>query len=203
MRLILFGGTFDPIHHGHLILARDALETLAADRVVFIPAAISPHKLALAPSPPDVRRAMVAAAIAGEERFVLDDRELSRPGPSYTYDTVVELRAEWPGAELLYLVGFDNVGALETWYRFHDLEKLVRFIVLRRAGVEASKSSPGLERRVDISSTEIRERVAQGLPISYLVPEPVRGIIEQNQLYRGGLPVAGTNRTPLRGVRGQ
>jgi nicotinate-nucleotide adenylyltransferase len=190
MRLILFGGTFDPIHHGHLVLARDALETLVADRVIFIPAAISPHKLALAPSPPSVRRDMVAAAIAGEERFTLDDRELSRPGPSYTYDTVVELRAEFPGAELLYLVGFDNVAALETWYRYEDLERLARFIVLRRAGVEASAPSPGLERRMDISSTEIRERVARGLPISYLVPEPVRGIIEQNQLYRGGVPAA-------------
>jgi nicotinate-nucleotide adenylyltransferase len=131
---------------------------------------------------------MVAAAIAGEERFTLDERELSRPGPSYTYDTVAGLRAEYPGAELLYLVGFDNVAALETWYRYEDLAKLVRFIVLRRVGVEASIAGPGLERRVDISSTEIRERVAQGRSISYLVPEPVRGIIEQNQLYRGGVP---------------
>jgi nicotinate-nucleotide adenylyltransferase len=190
MRLILFGGTFDPIHHGHLILARDALETLGGERVIFLPAAISPHKLARTPTSPAFRRAMVAAAIAGEERFVLDDRELSRPGPSYTYDTVIELRAEWPGAELLYLVGFDNVAALDTWYRYEELAQLVQFIVLRRAGVEASEVSPGLERRVDISSTEIRERVARGLSISYLVPEPVRAIIEQNQLYRGGLPAA-------------
>jgi nicotinate-nucleotide adenylyltransferase len=190
MRLILFGGTFDPIHHGHLILARDALEALGADRVIFIPAAISPHKLTRIPASPEIRRAMVAAAIAGEERFLLDDRELSRPGPSYTYDTVVELRACWPDAEFLCLVGFDNVPALETWHRYAELEKLVEFIVLRRVGVEASDVLPGLARRLDLSSTEVRERVARGLSISYLVPEPVRGIIDQNQLYRGGNPPA-------------
>src|SRR4051812_39908364 len=104
MRLVLFGGTFDPIHHGHLILARDALETLAADQLIFIPAAISPHKLSRTPAPPEARRAMVAAAIEGEARFLLDDRELTRAGPSYTYDTAAQIHTERPGAELLYLV---------------------------------------------------------------------------------------------------
>ena len=93
MAIGLYGGTFDPIHHGHLILARDALERLGLERVVFIPAAISPHKLDREPSPAPVRRAMVAAAIAGEERFALDDRELHRAGPSFTVDTVEEIRA--------------------------------------------------------------------------------------------------------------
>lgn len=190
MRLVLFGGTFDPIHHGHLILARDALETLQADKVIFIPAAISPHKLFRTPAQPAARREMVAAAIAGEERFLMDDRELSRAGPSFTYDTVVQLRAEWPGAELLYLVGYDNVAALSTWHRYQELEQLVRFVVLHRAGVETARTHPGLERRLDLSSTEIRERVAHGLSIQYLVPERVRGIIEQNQLYRGGITPA-------------
>jgi nicotinate-nucleotide adenylyltransferase len=190
MRLILFGGTFDPIHHGHVILARDALETLAADRVVFLPAAISPHKLSRVPASPEVRREMVAAAIEGEPRFVLDDRELTRAGPSYTFDTVAELHREWPGAELLYLIGFDNVAALHTWHRIAELEQLVRFVVLHRAGVEPARRHPGLERRLDLSSTEIRERVARGLSIRYLVPEPVCAIIEQHHLYRGGFPAA-------------
>src|SRR3954471_4039124 len=145
MRLVLFGGTFDPVHHGHLILARDALETLEAHKVVFIPAAISPHKLFRTPTRPELRREMVAAAIEGEERFVMDDRELSREGPSFTYDTVVQLRAAWPGAELLYLVGYDNVGALSTWHRYPELEQLVRFVVLHRAGVETARTHPGLE----------------------------------------------------------
>src|SRR5438874_2392775 len=86
MAIALYGGTFDPIHHGHLILARDAIEQLGIDRVIFIPAAISPHKLERAPSPAAVRSGMVAAAIAGEERFAQDDRELHRAGPSFTVE---------------------------------------------------------------------------------------------------------------------
>jgi nicotinate-nucleotide adenylyltransferase len=185
MRLVLFGGTFDPIHHAHLILARDALEQLAADRVVFIPAAISPHKLTRIPAPPQLRREMVAAALEGEPRFVLDDQELHRPGPSYTYDTVVAVRARHPGAEILYLVGHDNLAALGTWHRYEELKALVQFVVLQRSG----QLTPGLsvlQRRLDISSTDVRERVARGVSIRYLVPESVRIIIEQNHLYRRG-----------------
>lgn len=185
MRIALYGGSFDPIHHGHLILARDALERLELDRVVFIPAAISPHKLTRVPSPAPVRRAMVAAAIAGEERFTLDDRELHRPGPSFTVETVEEMRRESPGAEFFYLLGGDNIGALETWHRIGDLRRLVQFVYLQR-GEEGGGETGGLPRRLDISSTEVRERIARGASIGYLVPEPVRLLIESHRLY---LPV--------------
>src|SRR5439155_16976234 len=99
MRTALYGGSFDPIHHGHVILAREAMEQLALDRVIFIPAAQSPHKLARIPAPPLVRLAMVRAAIADEPRFECDDSEVKREGPSFTVDTVEAWRAKAPGDE--------------------------------------------------------------------------------------------------------
>src|SRR4051812_31304590 len=98
VNIALFGGTFDPIHHGHLILAREALEQLALDRVVFIPAAQSPHKLAYLPAPAETRLEMVRAAVADEPRFEIDESEVQRPGPSFTIDTVEAWRARAPEA---------------------------------------------------------------------------------------------------------
>ncbi len=183
MRIALYGGTFDPIHHGHLLLARDALEQLALDAVVFIPAAISPHKLRSTPSPAFVRREMLAAAIAGEPRFELDDRELHRKGPSYTIDTVEAFRARRPGVRLFYLIGHDNIAALGTWHRIAKLRALVEFVVFGRGVCTAPHPFPELPRRLDISASEVRERVARGASIRYLLPETVRAIIEQHRLY--------------------
>src|SRR6266853_1833443 len=112
MRLGLYGGTFDPIHHGHLILARDAIEQLALDRVIFIPAALSPHKLATSPAPAEARRGMVSAAIADEPRFEMDDSEIHRTGPSFTIETVEHMLAVHPHAELFYFIVSDNLAAL-------------------------------------------------------------------------------------------
>ena len=184
MRLALYGGTFDPIHHGHLILAREAIELFGLERVIFVPAAVSPHKLARQPAPAELRRRMIAEAIAGEARFELDDRELRREGPSFTIDTVLELRAELPAAELFYLIGGDNMPQLKTWHRFEELRTLVQFVVLNRHTQPAPGDFPSLPRRIDISSTEIRDRIARGASIRYLVPEPVSVIIEQSNLYR-------------------
>ena len=184
MRLGLYGGSFDPIHHGHLILARDAIEQLVLDRVVFIPAAVSPHKLDRHPAPAEVRRAMVAAAITGESRFVLDDSELQRTGPSFTIDTVEQIRSEFTGADLFYFIGADNLRELHTWRRIDDLRRLVQFVVFERDATAAGHGFPTLVRRIDISATEIRARVARGESIRYLVPEPVRGVIEQHHLYQ-------------------
>jgi nicotinate-nucleotide adenylyltransferase len=183
MRLALYGGTFDPIHHGHLIMARDAMELLNLDRVVFLPAAISPHKLHRAPASAEIRRAMVAEAIAEEPGFVLDDRELHRTGPSYTIDTVEEIRAELPGCELVYLIGHDNLAKLHTWHRIDDLHAQVVFAVFGRGDDEAEHGFQKLTRRLDISATEIRQRVARGRSIRYLVPDPVRLLIEKHRVY--------------------
>lgn len=186
LRIGLYGGTFDPIHHGHLILARDALEALALDRLLFLPAAISPHKLASDPTPAAIRRAMLAAALQGEPGLFLDDREIYRDGPSYTVETVEALRREMPHAHFIYLIGQDHLPKLPTWHRFQELRGMVEFVVFGRGepftGTEIFRR---IERRLDISATEIRARVARGASIRYFVPEIVHQIIEQHHLYQG------------------
>jgi nicotinate-nucleotide adenylyltransferase len=182
-RIGIYGGSFDPIHHGHLILARDALEQLKFDRLIFIPANVSPFKSGTK-APPEARLAMVRAAIADEPKFVTDDCELRRPPPSYTFDTVEGLRAREPDAELIWLIGEDHVDDLPKWHRFDELRKLVKFAVLARSGNEAEHDYPIVCRKIDISGTDIRKRVARGLPIRYLVPPAVEEIIRKGQLYR-------------------
>jgi len=186
MRLALYGGTFDPVHHGHLILARDALEELQLDRVIFIPAGLSPHKLATSPAPAALRREMLAAAIADEPGFTLDDSELAATGPSFTIDTVERVRATHPEAQIYYLIGADNLRELHTWRRIEDLRRLVEFVVFGRGEATERPTEPfrTLSRRIDISATEVRQRVARGDSIRYLVPEPVRSLITAHHLYQ-------------------
>ena len=185
MRTALYGGSFDPIHHGHLILAREAMEQLALDRVIFIPAAQSPHKLTRTPVPPAVRLAMVRAAIAGEARFECDDSETLREGPSFTVDTVEAWRARAPGDEFFCLIGEDNVRELPTWRRYGELRDMVQFVVFGRDAAAPPHDFPCVKRRVDISATEVRKRVAESRSIRYLVPDAVREIIETHRLYQG------------------
>jgi nicotinate-nucleotide adenylyltransferase len=180
----IFGGTFDPIHHGHLILAREAVEALGLEQVIFIPAAISPHKERQQPAPGDARLAMVRAAIEGEPSFTLDSLELERASPSYAFDTVTTLRRRESSAEFIFLVGEDNVARLPSWHRFTELEKLVQFVVLERTGLKCEHAYPAIRRHVDISATDIRNRVARGQSIRYLVPPAVEQIIRERQLYR-------------------
>lgn len=180
----IFGGTFDPIHHGHLILAREALETLPLDLVIFIPAAASPHKPDFESAGTTARLEMVRVAIEGEPRFEFDPMELERPSPSYAIDTVEVLRQRETDAEFFYLVGEDNVALLHTWHRFPELAKLVQFIVLDRSGRQAALPYPVIRRHLDISATDIRNRVATERSIRYLVPPAVEKIIRERQLYR-------------------
>lgn len=180
----LFGGSFDPIHHGHLILAREALESLALDRVIFIPNGISPHKLARPPAPPNLRCRMVEAAVRGEAGFGWDDCEIRRQGPSFAIDTVREMAARHPGAELYFFIGEDNLASLHTWKDIARLTTLVRFVVLSRGSGLQGQEFPVVSKPVDISSTEIRNRIARGLSVRYLVPESACEIISQHRLYR-------------------
>ena len=184
MKLGLYGGTFDPIHHGHLILAREALERLALDRVVFIPAAQSPFKLASAPAPAELRLEMVRAAVAGEARFEVDDCEVRRAGTSFTIDTVEAVRSRHPGAELFWFIGHDHIRELAKWRRSEELQRLVGFVVFGRGSHGEPHGFPTIERRIDISATEIRARVAHGGSIRYLVPDAVREIIARHSLYQ-------------------
>ena len=183
LKIGIYGGTFDPIHHGHLILAREARERLGLDKLMFVPARIAPHKRAPFASA-EMRLSMLRAAVEGEAGFEVDDCELRRPPPSYTIDTVEDIRRREPDAEIYYLVGEDNLASLGSWRRFDQLQTLVRFVVLDRTGAEATHAYPIVARKIDISATNIRKRVASGQSIRYLVPESVEEIIRRNNLYR-------------------
>ena len=180
----LFGGSFDPIHHGHLILAREAQEKLGLDRVIFIPAGISPHKLGRPPAPAAARCEMVAAAIEGEPGFVLDDCEVRREGASFAIDTVRLMLERHPESEIFFFIGEDNLSALHTWKDCEELESLVRFVVFSRRNSETHRNFPTISRVVDISSTDIRNRIASGRSVRYLLPLSACQIITRQQLYR-------------------
>jgi nicotinate-nucleotide adenylyltransferase len=181
----IYGGTFDPIHHGHLILAREAVESLGLDQIIFVPAALSPHKMARTPTAQEIRVEMLQAAIEEEPQFTLDLCEIRRGGASYTIDTVEEIQQREGEAEYFFLLGDDNVLALETWHRVAELRELVEFVVLSRGNLEAQEMRyPMIHRQINISATEIRNRVATGRSIRYLVPPAVEEIIRRRQIYQ-------------------
>jgi nicotinate-nucleotide adenylyltransferase len=180
----IYGGSFDPIHHGHLILAREAREVLDVEKIIFVPAVLSPFKGCAAVASGDMRLKMLHAAIEAEEGFAIDDCELRRPPPSWTIDTVEEIRRREPDAEIYLLVGEDNVSTLDRWRRFDELKKIVRFVVLDRTGSQTLCNYQIVRRKIDISATDIRKRVARGQSIRYLVPPAVEEIIQREKLYR-------------------
>lgn len=179
----IYGGTFDPVHHAHLILARDALEALGLDEVIFVPAAFSPLKKTAPVASGELRLAMLRAAIKGEPKFAVDDCELRRPPPSYTIDTIERVRQGNRHTAIYCLIGEDNVQSLTDWHRFAELEEMVHFVVLDRSGQPLTHSYPVIDRKMDISATEIRTRVASGRSIRYLVPPAVEEIIRREKLY--------------------
>jgi len=183
-KIAIYGGTFDPVHHAHLILAREAIETLDLDKVILVPAAISPLKKAAPVASGEVRLEMLQAAIKREPKFEVDDCELLRPPPSYTIDTVEEIRRRECDVSIYWLIGEDNIEQLPRWHRFAELERMVRFVVLDRTGKPPSHTYQLIHRPIDISATEIRRRVAQNESIRYLVPESVEEIIQREKLYR-------------------
>jgi nicotinate-nucleotide adenylyltransferase len=176
-RVGLFGGSFDPVHLGHLILAEAALDELDLDRIIFLPAATSPFKQERPPGASSAQRlAMLRKAIVGEPRFSVDDRELQREGLSYTIDTVRSMLGDHPGVRFLFLIGADNLKDLHRWHGITELRNLVDFAVLDRSeGSELTDGCgfPVVRRRIDLSSTEIRARVTRGLSIRFMVPGEV------------------------------
>jgi nicotinate-nucleotide adenylyltransferase len=178
----IYGGTFDPIHCAHLILAREAREVLELEKVIFVPASVSPFRNApSAPAP--FRLRMLENAIDGEAGFALDDCDLRRPPPSYTFDTVQEIRQREGAVTFFYLLGEDNVEDLSRWHRFTELRELVQFVVLDRTGTSSHHPYRTIRRKIDISATDIRKRVASGQSIRYLVPARVEEIIHEENLY--------------------
>jgi nicotinate-nucleotide adenylyltransferase len=181
----IFGGSFDPIHLGHLILAEAALEELHLDFILFVPTGVSPFKTDRPPSvTPEDRLRMISLAIAEEPRFQMDLREIQREGPSYTIDTVDSFLLEHPGRRFLYLIGSDHLGELDRWHRIDELKNLIDFAVLDRGTLqEGSSDFQVVQRRIDISSTEIRDRLKKGLSIRFMVPAPIYDHIMNNKLY--------------------
>jgi nicotinate-nucleotide adenylyltransferase len=184
-RLGLYGGTFDPVHHAHLILARQALEDLRLDRVIFIPAAESPFKPGSTAAPAEDRLEMVRLATQGEPAFAVDSIEIYRSPPSYTIHTAKAYKAKYPKEKLFFLLGEDHLESLAKWNDFDELAQIVDFAVLSRSDLPLRANYPVVRRRVDLSSTEIRHRVAHHLPISYLVPDNVGRYIRDKHLYQG------------------
>ncbi len=182
-KIAIYGGTFDPIHHGHLIVAREALEKLGAEKVIFVPARVSPLRKTAPIAADEIRLLMIKAAIENERGFAVDDCELRRPPPSYTIDTIEQIWQRKGGPAIYCLIGEDNVDKLTKWRRFADLEKMVRFVVLDRSGQRPHHAYPVIRRKIDISATEIRKRVATDRSIRYLVPPAVEEIIRREKLY--------------------
>jgi len=192
-RLGIFGGSFDPVHLGHLLAAQDALEQADLDEVVFMPTAQAPLKDRAPGIRGDQRLALLQLAIAGDPRFSVSTLELERGGVSYTIDTVRALRTLRPHAELFWIIGADQAGRLAQWRDIATLVELVQFIVLARPGFPlpaVAHRPPGLRllpigvHELAISSSEIRARIAAGRPVRYFLPAAVADCIERDQLYR-------------------
>jgi nicotinate-nucleotide adenylyltransferase len=196
MRIGLMGGTFDPVHVGHLMLAELARTECALDRVTWFPAGDPPHKRTRPVTPQELRYAMVVLATASHSCFHVSRVELERKGPSYSIDTVEQFRRDCPGAELFFITGADEIEALGTWHRHAELIQQARFIGVSRPGYDIGRlheklPESYLERittlsglNVDISSTGVRDRVRAGKSIRYMVPEVVEAWIEKHGLYR-------------------
>jgi nicotinate-nucleotide adenylyltransferase len=197
----LLGGTFNPPHLGHLVCAQEAHWQLELDVVVFLPVAVPPHKEAEDDPGPEVRLALCEAATAKDERFAVSRLELDRPGPSYTVDTLRAIHETSPGDELTFIVGGDMAASLPEWREPEALLELATLAVAERADarraeiVERLRALRGADRvrffsmpRMDISSTEIRDRVRAGRPIRYLVPDDVARLIGAQGLYRTEVP---------------
>jgi len=202
-RVGLFGGSFNPVHFGHLISARSVAEQLGLSQVVLIPAASPPHKQPAGLISAEHRLEMTRLAVRGDPLFTVSDVELRRAGPSYTFDTVTSLQqALGEAVKLSWIIGADSLAELPTWYRIHDLIARVDIVTVMRPGpwaepaaiLQANFGAAETARllgsrlstpNIEISATDIRERVARGASIRYLTPAPVIAYIDEHGLYRG------------------
>lgn len=198
MRVGVLGGTFDPVHNGHLALAAAARDELALDEVLFVPAGLPWRKADREIASDEDRLTMLRLALEGESAYRVSTVELEREGPSYTADTLEGLRADRPDDELFFLMGEDALADLPNWVRPQRIVELATLAVARRdagnGAAEAERLLPGLAERVvwlkmplvEVSATEIRERVRRGEPVEGMVPPAVARYIRERGLYRGG-----------------
>ncbi|WP_457444648.1 nicotinate-nucleotide adenylyltransferase [Roseateles sp. P5_E4] len=191
MKLAIFGGSFDPPHLGHLAFARFALDALAPDRMVWLPAGRQWQKPDQIMAAAVHRAGMIKRLIAGEPRFVVDERELHRRGPSFTADTLREFASQNAGTELMFLIGQDQYARLPSWYQVETITTLATLVVVPRAG-EAVVTPPGLPAHrlqvlalpeIPLSSTAVRDAVARGEDISPMVGAEVASYIASHRLY--------------------
>lgn len=199
MRLGIFGGTFDPVHYGHLLLAEQCLEQCRLDQVWFIPAGVPPHKLERTIAPGKARAEMLELAVAGHDRFRVDRRELDREAPCYTVETLAALHAEDPSRELFFLLGADSLVDFPTWREPRRITELAYLAIVNRGAAPLPDLAPlrpvlgtALDSRlefvtvpgVDISSSDMRRRVHEGTSIRYMTPRAVECYIETHGLYK-------------------
>jgi nicotinate-nucleotide adenylyltransferase len=188
----IFGGTFDPPHYGHLIAAEIVLERQKLDRILFVPNSTPPNKNAEEVSAPEDRLAMVHAAVMDSEYFDVSDLEVKRGGISYTVDTLRQLKEGYPGDELHFLIGADILKEFETWKDPKEILSMIRVVAMTRPGKENVPRDLQIPKGIalceipliDISSTDIRSRVREGLPITFMVPAGVERYIKEKGLYR-------------------
>jgi nicotinate-nucleotide adenylyltransferase len=186
----IFGGTFDPIHHGHLITAQSVREIRDLDKIIFIPSFISPHKADVNSASPEHRMSMLKLAVDGIDFFEVSDYEIKKEGISYTVDTLKEFKKKYD--ELEFIIGYDNIFKFHTWKNPDEIMKITKILVLKRKSSlppphedKYVKSALFVETRgIEISATDIREKVKQGMPIHYLVPEKVKEYIYSFNLYK-------------------
>ncbi len=198
-KIAFFGGTFDPIHLGHVNLAKAAVKECALDRLIFVPNYISPFKQGQSVTSGVARSEMIQSVLTTDPKFALSTYELERTGPSYTYDTLRHFRDTCPAAEVHFVIGFDSVLTIDTWYHGEDILREYPLITALRPGVSAKEGFRQIEwyreqygsrievlsiEPFDASSTEIRLMVQRGEHISDLVPPSVEKYIEEHELYR-------------------
>ena len=190
MKLGIYGGSFDPVHLGHLLVAQAALEELGLDRLFFVPAAQSPFKSGSQMVSGAVRHQMLALALAGKSNCEIDDQEIRRGGVSYTIDTLRDYARRFPEAQLFYIIGADNAAKLNAWREAGELATLAEFVAVPRPGSEPPVFPAPFRGRtlkgfpLGVSSSEIRDRVQAGLPVDFLVPPSVAGAIRDAGIYK-------------------
>ena len=188
MKIGILGGTFNPIHIGHLILAEEVREKLSLDRVIFVPTYLPAHKGNSDIAPAKARLAMVKLAIKGNKYFSVSDIEIKRNGRSYTIDTLKEFKKAYPKDELYFVIGSDLLKYLDEWKDLGEIIKMVRFIVATRPGYPLEKIPSHIStipiRAVDISGFEIRKAIKENKSFRYLVPGSVLKYISLKRLYR-------------------
>ncbi len=198
-RIGILGGTFDPVHVGHLVAAQAVHEALELHRTLLIPSHVPPHKVGEDMAPASLRIRMVRAAVEGDDRFEVSDLELRREGPSYTLDTLRALAGSHPGARLFLVLGADQWADFGRWHEPRAIASLATLVVMTRRGEDPAAVDPGLPSgaggegvpairtvavpRLDLSSTLIRERIRAGRSVRYMVPEAVRRILDASRLY--------------------